>query len=73
MFHLYAGDTQIHLPVKPLQVDVAAAVERIEGYVAEIRAWMSSNFLKLNDDKTEVLRFCAAAEENRATCNTHRR
>ena len=57
MFHLYEDNTQIYLPVKPLQMDVAAAVERIEGRVAEIRAWVSSNFLKLNDDKTEVIIF----------------
>ena len=62
MFHLYEDDTQLYLSVKPLQMDVAAAVECIEGGVAEIRAWMSSNFLKLNDDKTEVIIFGSAQQ-----------
>ena len=38
------------------------AVECIEGCVVEIRAWMSSNFLKLNDDKTEVIIFGSAQQ-----------
>ena len=47
MFHLYADDTHICLPVKPLQMDVSAAVERIQGCVAEIRA-MESHIVKVN-------------------------
>ena len=43
-------------------MDVAAAVECIEGCVPEIRAWMSSNFLKLNNDKTEVIIFGSAQQ-----------
>ena len=62
MFHLYAHDTQIYLPVKPHQTDVAAAVERIEVCVAKIRTWMSSNILTLNDDKTEVIIFGSAQQ-----------
>ena len=62
MFHIYAEDTQIYLPVKPHQMDAAAAFGRIEAYVAEIRAWMGSNFLKLNDDKTEVITFGSAQQ-----------
>ena len=58
MFHLCADDTQIYLSVKPLQTDVAAAVERIEGCVAKI---MSFNFLILND-KTVVIIFCSALQ-----------
>ena len=62
MFHLYADNTKIYLPVKPLHMDVAAAIERIEGCVAEIRAWMSYNFLKLNDDKTDDIIFGSAQQ-----------
>ena len=53
MFNLNADETQIQLLRKPLQMDVATAVERIKGRVAEKR--MSSNVLKLNDDKTEFI------------------
>ena len=31
------------------------AISRIEDCVADIRIWMNDNFLKLNDDKTELL------------------
>ena len=31
------------------------AISRIETCVADIRIWMNDNFLKLNEDKTELL------------------
>ena len=55
-FHLYADDTQLYLSIKPSDgTSVADAKERIEACISDIRTWMKSNFLKLNDDKTEVL------------------
>ena len=58
--------------MKPLQKDIAAAVGRIEEYVAEIRTWMSSNFLKLNDSKTEVIVFGSAQQLKKIELNTMR-
>ena len=53
--HFYADDTQIYITVKPHQEDIDAAVETIEQCVAEIRSWVKTNSLKLNDSKTEVI------------------
>lgn len=53
MFHCYADDTQIYLSfnvTKSLE-----AFSRMESCIKDIRAWMASSFLKLNDDKTEML------------------
>lgn len=55
-FHLYADDTQLYLGFKPLvPTSVANTFQRVEKCIADIRCWMSTNFLKLNDDKTEFM------------------
>ena len=53
--HLYADDTQLYTSFKP--EDSEAALERLEACIAEIRIWMETNFLKLNDSKTEFIIF----------------
>lgn len=35
--------------------DLVTATSRVEACVAEIRSWMSLNYLKLNDDNSELL------------------
>ena len=55
-YHLYADDTQLYMAFKPIDVTSKCdAISRIEACVADIRIWMNDNFLKLNDDKTELL------------------
>ena len=55
-FHLYADDTQIYLAFKPFDdCSKSEALSRIGKCVEDIRSWMRMNFLKLNDDKTELL------------------
>ena len=55
-FHLYADDTQLYLAFKPSsELSKQDAKTKLEKCVEDIRAWMSKNLLKLNDDKTEVL------------------
>ena len=51
--HLYADDTQIYLAldVHSTTVDLT----KITACFSEIRSWMSDNFLKLNEDKTEIM------------------
>ena len=57
-FHLYADDTQIYMSFKPhLQSSADDAIKKINECVEAIKKWMSTNFLKLNDDKTEVIIF----------------
>ena len=55
-YHLYADDTQLYMAFKPSDViSKCDAVSRIEACMADIRIRMNDNFLKLNDDKTELL------------------
>ena len=51
--HMYADDTQLYMSFKV--EDGENARTRIEVCIEDVRAWMSSNFLKLNDGKTEFL------------------
>ena len=53
-YHCYADDTQLFLsfPQSATQVE-----ECITACLADISQWMSSNHLKLNPDKTELLFF----------------
>ena len=67
MSHFYANDTQIYITVKPHQEDIDAAVESIEQCVTEIRIWMKTNSLKLNDYKTEVIVFGSAQQLKKIT------
>ena len=52
-YHFYADDTQLYLSFKPSEM--ASATDKLNACLADIRNWMSDNFLKLNDDKTELL------------------
>ena len=52
--HFYADDTQLFILFKP-GVDEASALLKLQQCVDSVRRWMSSNFLKLNDDKSEFV------------------
>ena len=52
-YHLYADDSQLYMTFKPS--DVTSKCDAISACVAHMRIWMNDNFLKLNDDKTELL------------------
>ena len=52
-FHFYADDSQIYITFNVSESD--GAVKKVEEAVNIIKSWMSSNFLCLNEDKTEVL------------------
>ena len=52
-FHCYADDTQIYLSFNVNQSN--DAFKKMELCINDIRRWMASNFLRLNDDKTELL------------------
>jgi len=52
-YHFYANDTQLYLSFDPC--DAQSAIARLNSCLVDIRAWMKDNFLKLNDDKTELI------------------
>ena len=55
-FHFYADDTQLYLCFDPAQPSsTASCVNSLESCIADIRSWMAANFLKLNDDKTNLI------------------
>ena len=60
-YHLYANDQQLYLSFKPDPTGVQPAqddcIHRMEGCVDEIKEWMASNMLKLNEEKTEFIVF----------------
>lgn len=51
--HFYADDSQLYIALKPR--DVLESLSSLEACIADIRQWMRSNFLKLNDSKTEFI------------------
>ena len=51
--HSYADDTQVH--VSTGATDVETAVQRFVSCTEKIESWMSSNRLKMNADKTQVI------------------
>ncbi len=52
-FHFYADDGQLYLEFRP--VTAPAAVSKMEACIADVRCWLTCNFLQLNDSKTEFL------------------
>ena len=57
-FHGYADDQQIYLSFKPSNSNTLSqdmCIAKLESCVRDIRLWMRTNLLKLNDDKTEFI------------------
>jgi hypothetical protein len=55
-FHIYADDTQMYVSFDlKKDGDLERNIKKLEECIAEIRVWMRQNFLKGNDEKTEVL------------------
>ena len=52
-YHCYADDTQIYIPCKIS--NFANSIDSIKSIYKSISDWLSHNFLKLNDNKSEVI------------------
>ena len=53
--HAYADDTQLYIAFKPDPEHAANAVAAMQACIVDIRRWMLTDRLIINDDKTEFL------------------
>ena len=51
----YADDSQLYLSLNAQ--DQENAIGKIEDCIRDIKVWMASNYLVLNDDKTKIIHF----------------
>ena len=55
-YHFYVDNTQLYVTFNHKDWNsLCQNLKRLENCIANIRQWTSTNMLKLNDDKTEVL------------------
>ena len=66
-FHGYADDLQNYLSFKlGIEVDKECCIKNLQNCIAEIRVWMHTNLLKLNDEKTEFIMIGTRQQLSRA-------
>ena len=56
-FHLYADDTQLYISIPKRDGAMEQCLKTISDAVSQVKSWMETNKLRLNDDKTEVIFF----------------
>lgn len=55
LIHLYADDSQLYLSFDPQKDDHTDQLRKLKLCFNEIKQWMTANFLKMNDTKTEIM------------------
>ena len=63
--HMHADDMLLYMSFK--HEDSEDTLTRMEASITDIRCWMSRNFLKLNDSKTEFLVISKKSMSDQAT------
>ena len=54
-YHVYANDTKLHISFKCKQP--VETISKVNSCLSDIRRWMITNKLKINDSKTEFIVF----------------
>ena len=54
-FHHYADNLQVFLHLSLSHESLQDAMSRLEACITEIKHWMTQNYIKMNDQKTEFL------------------
>ena len=67
--HFYADDTKSFIAVKANQRDLENVVNRIEDCLLEVMEWMDANFLKPNNEKTELVLFGSRQQPGKVALN----
>ena len=62
-YHIYADDSQLYLVIRQ-DDDLGAVTSRIENCVSGVQRWMSTNMLKLNESKTEIIVFSSCRKQD---------
>ena len=69
--HFYADDSQLKVHFVPSDEEaVKSAIQSIETCCSEVRKWMMSNLLKLNDEKSEVIIFGTKSQLSQLNIDT---
>lgn len=55
-YHCYADDSQIYIVIEP-RSNISDISAKLSSCLSDIREWMCSNLLKLNQEKTELMVF----------------
>lgn len=56
-YHTYADDTQVYIRCNNSELSLRHAINKLELCISDMSVWLSSNTLKLNEQKTELIIF----------------